>query len=897
MVSLVSVILAFCSLFPFVINLNAINKDVMEAYSGRFNIIFNELRLSLDGNRTEIFCLFFLLAICYFWVLKTERIQKRKEYVILAVFFSLVLVFGESYQRTASWSLVLGGTAAQSIKAFLCVLGYAVLLYFGLILLNYYTTEEKKKVCLKIKICSCSKRGILMTSGILLLCWLPYLIVKYPGILAWDTGTALKLYFDGGKLNNGVPLLQVLIFTRFVKLGMILGNANLGVALFSYMQSLIFAGIIGYFICFLEKLRVQLQYRIFLLALFSFLPIIPYSAMQMGSDVSYAITIMVYCILLLDFCRDRETPVSRKKVWIGIAVLSLTALFRHTGIYVVALSLFMGIWGIGRRNRKSFVIMHLIPIAVYWLWSSFAVPMIADTNASSSSVILGITRQQIANYVVSYGDDLSEEEKANINAMIDIERVEECYNPELTDGIWSITNRGITSEQTSRYLVTWFKLFFRHPDAYLQAANNMWYGYYYPNYISKTKYYMFYELTNISDAQNISIEYRNTWGYERELVDSWWKMLYKFPIAGTFFGIGIYTWMLLFALYSMLLQRNRKYFPAFAPVIITLLICMASPVCGYTRYAFPIMFNMPFLFGIWFQYSDTQIGIEQTKAIDDDKKKISTTERPPILDKVKRYVKRFWADLKKYIPYAVRAAKSDLRSEVANSYLDWLWWLIEPFCMMLIYTVIFGVVFNASERYFPIFIFTGITMWGFFSRSISGSIDIVRKNRAVITKIYMPKYILLFTKLLVNAFKMLVSFGVIVLMMLFFRVRLTIYVLFAVPILLVLFLFTFGLGSILMHYGVYVNDLGYITGIVLSMLMYLTGVFYSVSKRIPAPFGEILEKFNPVAFLLSSMRGAVLYGQAPDVRMLLVWGGIALVMIALGVFTIYSNENAYVKVI
>lgn len=264
---------------------------------------------------------------------------------------------------------------------------------------------------------------------------------------------------------------------------------------------------------------------------------------------------------------------------------------------------------------------------------------------------------------------------------------------------------------------------------------------------------------------------------------------------------------------------------------------------------------------------------------------------------IKRYSVRFVRDIRKYLPYAVRSAKADLRSEVSNSYLDWMWWLIEPFCMMLIYTLIFGVVFHASERYFPVFIFIGITMWGFFSRSVSGSVNTVRGSKGIITKIYMPKYILLLSRMFVNGFKMMVSFGVVLMMMLFFRVHVNWSILYAFPIILVLFLFTFGIGTIMMHYGVYVSDLGYITGIVLSMLMYFTGTFYDVAKRIPRPFGEMLVKLNPVAFLISSMRGVMLYGTAPLAGMLLLWGGISVILIALGAFTIYSNENAYVKII
>ena len=51
---------------------------------------------------------------------------------------------------------------------------------------------------------------------------------------------------------------------------------------------------------------------------------------------------------------------------------------------------------------------------------------------------------------------------------------------------------------------------------------------------------------------------------------------------------------------------------------------------------------------------------------------------------------RFLKDTKKYYKYAIYSAKSKLQSEVASSYLNWLWWVLDPICFMLIYTLIFG---------------------------------------------------------------------------------------------------------------------------------------------------------------------------------------------------------------
>ena len=82
-------------------------------------------------------------------------------------------------------------------------------------------------------------------------------------------------------------------------------------------------------------------------------------------------------------------------------------------------------------------------------------------------------------------------------------------------------------------------------------------------------------------------------------------------------------------------------------------------------------------------------------------------------------MKRFWRDLTSHYRYAIYSAKSELKSEVANSYLNWIWWVLEPFCFMLIYAFIFGVVFEAREQYFQAFIFIGITAWDFFNRCLT----------------------------------------------------------------------------------------------------------------------------------------------------------------------------------
>ncbi|MDD6274964.1 MAG: ABC transporter permease [Clostridiaceae bacterium] len=260
-------------------------------------------------------------------------------------------------------------------------------------------------------------------------------------------------------------------------------------------------------------------------------------------------------------------------------------------------------------------------------------------------------------------------------------------------------------------------------------------------------------------------------------------------------------------------------------------------------------------------------------------------------------MKRLLRDLKKYRWYLLYSAKSELRAEVAGSYLNWLWWILDPLLFMLVYTFVVRVVFTAKEQYFAAFVLIGLTAWNFFNKSVQGSVNVIRKNKSVVSKIYLPKYLLVLTNMMVLAFKMAISFVLIFVLMLILRVPFTGYILHAVPVLLVLLVVTFGISTIFMHFGVFVRDLYNVTVLLLRLVFYMTGVFYSIPLRVPAPYGAILLRINPLAFLTESLRGALLYGAAPDYLLLGVWFVIGLALSAIGITTVYRYENSYAKVI
>lgn len=260
-------------------------------------------------------------------------------------------------------------------------------------------------------------------------------------------------------------------------------------------------------------------------------------------------------------------------------------------------------------------------------------------------------------------------------------------------------------------------------------------------------------------------------------------------------------------------------------------------------------------------------------------------------------MKLFYKNLKKYFKYAVRSAKAELKSEVADSRLNWLWWVIEPLAFMVIYTFVFGMIFENKTPYFASFVMVGVAAWDFFNRMISGSSKLIINNRDLVTKVYLPKYILLFSKSLTYLFKMGISLTLAFILMLCQGVPLTWTIILIIPIILVLYIICFGIGMILMHFGVTLNDLGNLTNIGLKMLFYLSGVFFNIQEKLSGMVSFILLRANPIAFCMNELRNVTVFGTLPNFLWLLIWLIIGLLLCALGVHVIHKNENSYAKVI
>ena len=224
---------------------------------------------------------------------------------------------------------------------------------------------------------------------------------------------------------------------------------------------------------------------------------------------------------------------------------------------------------------------------------------------------------------------------------------------------------------------------------------------------------------------------------------------------------------------------------------------------------------------------------------------------------------------------------------------------------MLVYSFIALLIFKSGEPHFSVFVFIGLNVWQFFSKTIKTSVGIISANRNIVTKVYIPKHVFLLSKMAVLGFKMFVSFGLTSVFLIidgvFFEpVQIGLYILYVIPLFALLFVGTFAVSLFIMHFGVFIEDLNNVITVVLQLGFYVSGIFYSIENRLTGNLAwaaKILTNLNPVALIMADMRSVILGNGSVHLLSFAIWSVIAVVFALLGINLIYRFENSYVKVI
>ena len=210
----------------------------------------------------------------------------------------------------------------------------------------------------------------------------------------------------------------------------------------------------------------------------------------------------------------------------------------------------------------------------------------------------------------------------------------------------------------------------------------------------------------------------------------------------------------------------------------------------------------------------------------------------------------------------------DLKVRYKQTMLGATWAILQPLVMMIIFTYFFGKLarVNTEGVPYPVFYYTGVTVWTYFSNSILSGANSLIGNTNLITKVYFPRYIVPAAAVAAGLVDYAIASILLVGLLIYYRVPVTLAYLMLIPLVLVVTLLALGVSALLAAMNVKYRDVRYALPFLIQVWMFVSPIIYPASL-VPDEWRWLLS-INPMTGIVECFRSA-LFGSP------LRWGAFA----------------------
>jgi hypothetical protein len=545
---------------------------------------------SFQGNSVLWFGIFIAIFLLFDHSFKIKDIKLKRYSIITSLIFSLMYLVGFSINKYDSLITFGGfGIVKNCISFFgITLLFYSLLLQLFDKILSFNINDIPS---MSFIIFDSSKRSFIIRSGLIFICYVPYLIVFLPGFFPPDTNYQVNQSFGYIFLSNHHPLFTTAIFSIFIKFGLFLGSANLGLLSFSFFQMLIMAFSFSYVIQYMNKKGVHFYIQALSLLYFMFYSPHAFYSITMWKDTIFGIVFMLLTIQTIQLV-DNINIYLKNKNNIVVYGLLCSALFltRHNGFYI--LLLFLPILFIFYRQYYKYLLMILSCIIIFYVIIQ-VFSSVYNIKKGAIGEALSLPLQQITRVVVDNEKQLSHKDKELIGKLLVFDRLTELYNPQISDPIKSpsVFNEKVFKDNKIKYFGLWIKLLFKYPKAYIEAFLCHTLGYWFPD----INYWVV--LRDICD-NHYNIHY---YRIVPNFVDNAFAGIFVFrvfPAISMLISIGFAVWVTVILTLIFILKKSYKYLLVIFLIFLLWLSCLASPVSGQFRYIYGLFLVLPVLFSV-----------------------------------------------------------------------------------------------------------------------------------------------------------------------------------------------------------------------------------------------------------------------------------------------------------
>lgn len=225
----------------------------------------------------------------------------------------------------------------------------------------------------------------------------------------------------------------------------------------------------------------------------------------------------------------------------------------------------------------------------------------------------------------------------------------------------------------------------------------------------------------------------------------------------------------------------------------------------------------------------------------------------------------------------------DLKVRYKNSALGFVWSLLNPLLMMLVFTFVFTQLLNQQIEDFPVFVLTALLPWQWASTSIAaGTVSLV-ENAPLITKVYFPRLLLPLSIVFSTMTNFLLALPALFLLMVVFEREFTPWVLYIPVIVAVQAVFLAAVVLILSALHVYFRDTIVLVEVGLTAWFFLTPILYPIEAVVP-DLAAWMYRVNPMAAIVAEYRTILYWGGVPDPLFMARTGLTALLLLVLAYF-------------
>lgn len=249
---------------------------------------------------------------------------------------------------------------------------------------------------------------------------------------------------------------------------------------------------------------------------------------------------------------------------------------------------------------------------------------------------------------------------------------------------------------------------------------------------------------------------------------------------------------------------------------------------------------------------------------------------------------------KKYGFLLQQLVSRDFKVKYKRSVLGIVWSLLYPVLTMAVMALVFTRMFKFSTPgvNYLVYLMSGLVIFNYFSEASNLAMSSVVANFSLINKVYIPKYIFPISKCVFVGINFLLTLIPLYAIIFITGTGINIYHLLLPYAFLCMFIFTVGFGLILSTVSVFLRDMFYIYGVVLTLWTYMTPIMYDIAI-ISGPLQTIF-KLNPLYWFIYFARDIILYNQVPGINVWIYCSLFAVVFLVLGIIIFKKNQDKFI---